>query len=114
MGFLKRVEETIAVIASEAKQSIAPNKTVSCWIASLRSAMTIREDLRREHRAPDQPALLQIDHRLIGLCQWHRRHRNGGHLLGADEIEQFLRLPEIAGIAALDGDCLERNQRPVP
>src|SRR5438445_12564117 len=57
--------------------------------------------LRREHRAPDQPALLQIDQRLIGFGQRHRRHRNGRDLLGAHEIEQLLRLPEIADIAAL-------------
>src|SRR5580698_8486917 len=65
--------------------------------------------LRRQDRAPDQPALLQIDQRFIGLGERHRRYGNGRDLPGAYEIQQFLRLPEIADIAALDRDRLDRN-----
>src|SRR5258708_38857190 len=75
---------------------------------------TIREGLRRQHRAPDQPALLQIDQRFIGLGERHRRYRNGLDLPGAHEIEQFLRFPEIADIAALNRDRLDRDQRQRP
>src|SRR6267378_6510383 len=85
------------------------------WMAGTSPAMTKSDKLlRRQHRSTDQFALLQIDQRLIGFGQRHRRHRNGGDLLGADQIEQFLRLPEIADIAALDGDRLERDQRQRP
>src|SRR5215212_2893046 len=71
-------------------------------------------NLRREHRAPHQPALLQLDQRVIRSCQRHRGHRNGRNLLGSYQIEQLLRLPEIAYIAALDRDGLDRNERQSP
>src|SRR5690349_19032822 len=71
-------------------------------------------NLGREHRAPDQPTLLQLYQRVIGSCQRHRRHRNGRDLFGSHEIEKLLCLPEIADIAALDRDGLDRNQRERP
>src|SRR3981189_1466726 len=71
-------------------------------------------NLRREHPASNQSALLQIDQRLIGLRQRHWRHRNGLDFLGSHQIEQFLRFPEIADIAALDRDGLDWNQRQCP
>src|SRR6202790_1799734 len=70
--------------------------------------------LRRQYRAADQPALLQIDERIVGLGKRHRRDWNGCDLLGAYEIEQFLSLAEIADIAALDRHGLDRNQRQRP
>src|SRR6476661_1656163 len=88
------------VIASEAKQSIGQQESVDCFVASL-LAMTMIADLRREHRATDQPALLQLDQRLIGLGKRHRRHRYRADLLGAHEIEQLLGFPKISDIAAL-------------
>src|ERR1700694_3502378 len=81
------------------------------WMASSLLAMTVDRGqiLRRQHRAADQPALLQIEQRLIGLGKRHRRHRNRSDLLGAHEIEQFLRFAQVADIAALDGDGLDRD-----
>ena len=70
--------------------------------------------LRRQHRAADQFALLQIDQRFVGLRERHRRHRNRRDLLVANEIEQFLGFAQIADIAALDRDRLDRNQRQRP
>src|SRR3982074_407298 len=70
--------------------------------------------LRAQHRAADQPALLQIDQRLVGLGQRHRRHRNWSNLFAAHEIEQLLGLSEVADIAALDRDRLDRDQRQCP
>src|SRR6202011_1671181 len=76
-----------------------------------RPGMTVS---RRQYRAAAQPALLQVDERIVGLGKRHRRDWNGRDLLGADEIEQLLGLAEIADIAALDGRGLDRNQRQRP
>src|SRR5450631_95173 len=78
------------------------------------NAPSRNDALRREHRATDQSALLQIDQRLIGLSKRHRRHRNRRDLFSSHEVEQRLRLPEIADIAALDRNRLDRNQRQRP
>src|SRR5882762_5120961 len=51
--------------------------------------------LRRQHRAPDQFALLQIDERFVGFGERHCRHRDRRDLPGADQVEQLLRLPQI-------------------
>src|SRR6478672_3494651 len=90
------------VIASEAKQSIEQQESADCFVASLLA------DLRCEHRATDQSALLQLDQRLIGFGKRHRRHRYRADLLGAHEIEQLLGFPQISDIAALDRDRLDR------
>src|SRR5258708_23234299 len=116
-----------AVIASAASKAVIPgrckasNYDVQLHIGESRdsgsgASAPSRNDkiLRRQYRAADQPALLQIDQRLVGLGQRHRRYRDRRDLLFADEIEQFLGLAEIADIAALDGDGLDRNQRQRP
>src|SRR6202790_5294659 len=66
------------------------------WIVGDSPAMTKTLNSRRQHRAADQPALLQVDQRLVGLGERHRRHRNRRDLLGADQVEQFGGFAQIA------------------
>src|SRR4051794_15295090 len=90
-------------------------ESMDCFVASLLAmTMATAKILRRQHRAPDQSALLQIDQRLVRPGEWHRRHWYRRDFFAADEIEQFLRLAEIADIAALDGDGLDPDQRQRP
>src|ERR1041385_1788304 len=88
-------------------------KAAKTWMPGPRPGMTT-EGLRRQHRAADELALLQVEQRLIGLGQRHRRDRDRRNLLGADEVEQLAGFPEIADIAALDRDRLDRDQRQGP
>src|SRR6185369_4793383 len=78
--------------------------------AMWRALLADMPSLRRQHGATDQLALLQVVQRVIGLGEWQRRYRDRRNLLCTHEIEQFLRLAEIADIAALDGDRLDRDQ----
>src|SRR5438874_215701 len=88
-------------------------KAAKTWMPGTRPGRTT-EGLRRQHRAADELALLQVKQRLIGLGERHRRDRDRRNLLSADEVEQLAGLPEIADIAALDRDRLDRDQRQGP
>ena len=70
--------------------------------------------LRRQYRAADQLALLQIGERFVGFRERQRRHRDRRDFSWGREIEQFLGFPQISDIAALDRDRLDRNQRQRP
>src|SRR5262245_42907981 len=71
---------------------------VDCFVASL---LAMTDWLRRQHRAADQLAFLQVEQRVVGLCERQPRHRDRRNLLAAHEIEQLLRFAKIADIAAL-------------
>src|SRR5882724_13228377 len=95
------------ILASEAPETVIPGRCEASNPESRDSGSGAnapsRNDgyLRRQHRAPDQPALLQVDQRLVGFGERHRCHRNRRDLLRTHEIEQLLGLAEIADIAAL-------------
>src|ERR1700748_465286 len=90
----------------------ARNLEISGW--SLRTIPEMTEQLRRQNRAPDQPARLQTGERVIGTGKRLRRHLNRRFFFRAHKIEQFPRLAQIADIAALNGNRLDRDQREGP
>src|SRR5258708_17321474 len=107
MGFPYAIRKMVIVIASGAKQStLQREERMDCFARNDGGESGI---LRRQHRPPDELALLQIDQRLVGFRQRHRRHRDRRDLLGTDQVEQFLGFAEIADIAALDRDRLDRD-----
>src|SRR5262249_8250673 len=83
-------------------------------MARLVPGMTTEWVLRRQHRAAHELASLQVEQRVVGFRERHRRHRDGWDLFRAYEIEQIPRLAQIADIAALDRDRLDRDQRQCP
>src|SRR5882757_4136688 len=88
----RQPEAKIAVIASEAKQSIEPQRKYGLLRRfAPRNDGWKAKDLRRQYRTADQFALLQLEQRLVRLGERHRRHRDRRDFFGADEIEQFLR-----------------------
>src|SRR5258708_16604440 len=76
--------EIIVVIASEAKQSILPQNGLLRRFAPRNDGK--KRILRREHRAPHQPALFQIYHRLIGFGPRPPCHPNWPRLLCAHPV----------------------------
>src|SRR5581483_8122662 len=81
------------------------------WMPGTRPGMTAAFVLRRQYSSADQASLLQTAECVESLGERHRRHRDRRDLFGAHELEQFLGFAQIADIAALNRDRLDRDQR---